>query len=377
MEGRAPLWYTGAGVYQSPPGPVWGARVLRGCGMKKEKDVRLEIIRLIAIVLVVVNHSPVFTQYTVAVSGLAWAASLFISLACKVAVPLFFMISGGLLLHRNETVGTVFKKRISKTALVTLIVSLFYTFYRMEWQWQHFSLSRFLTTIYSTIVTVPIWFLYAYMSFLLLLPLLRRMAQGMTDREFGYLLVLHLVVQGILPFLGFLLGTELESQLRTMFIIEEYIFYPMAGYWVEHRLNPKYYNHRVMVVVGIAGLAGVLLGCVMTVVQYNISGQHNELFHNSLVALPTFAVYYGVSLFCRKHPAGPRAAKVLTYLGGCTFGIYLLEEFFRGVLRFIYTDLAPVLTAFISSFVYVAAVLAACLAVTMVLRLIPGVKKLL
>ena len=79
----------------------------------KEKRLDFEVLRLIAIFGVVFNHSQErgFELYMVQnVSPVNYCASLLLGILCKISVPLFFMVSGGLLLHREEPLSAVLKK---------------------------------------------------------------------------------------------------------------------------------------------------------------------------------------------------------------------------------------------------------------------------
>lgn len=104
------------------PGYAGRAAAYRG----KDKIVYMELLRVIAVVLVIFNHTRTrgYSLYTQTDDVFDWWASLACSIFCKVAVPVFFMISGGVILGRQESFSQIFKKRI----LRFLIVILLFTF---------------------------------------------------------------------------------------------------------------------------------------------------------------------------------------------------------------------------------------------------------
>ena len=50
------------------------------------------------------------------------------------------------------------------------------------------------------------WYLYCYLGFLLLLPLLRRIANGMTKQDFILLLLIHFIFSSLMPVINMILG---------------------------------------------------------------------------------------------------------------------------------------------------------------------------
>ena len=72
----------------------------------KEKRLDYELMRILAIFLVVFNHTEnrgFFLYQVPGCSGINAILSLLLATVCKIAVPLFLMISGGLLFLRQES----------------------------------------------------------------------------------------------------------------------------------------------------------------------------------------------------------------------------------------------------------------------------------
>ncbi len=87
---------------------------------EKKKLVHLEAFRILAIYLVMFNHTDKngFFFFTVAQASPFYGLYLFISIACKFAVPLFYMVSGALLLKKEESIGVVYKKRFLRMLII-------------------------------------------------------------------------------------------------------------------------------------------------------------------------------------------------------------------------------------------------------------------
>ena len=120
----------------------------------------LDLLRLMAILFVIFNHTSDRGYFLFADSigtGL-YFPYMAASVLCKVAVPTFFMISGALLLPKQESLGKLFYKRILRMVVVLVLISVPY------YLWLHraegLSLSSFLTYIYGNSASTSLWYRY-------------------------------------------------------------------------------------------------------------------------------------------------------------------------------------------------------------------------
>ena len=88
------------------------------------RKLHIEMLRIIAVVMVVLNHSDLYyTYYTNTDSVLTFSVSLLLSCICRINVPLFMMITGALLIPKAESWSVIFKKRISRMLVVLVAFS--------------------------------------------------------------------------------------------------------------------------------------------------------------------------------------------------------------------------------------------------------------
>ena len=74
-----------------------------------KKKYFLEVIRILAILMVMYNHSAAFMSFSNQ-SGVEYAISFLFSMVCKGAVPLFFMVSEHCCLEKMKVGKICFKK---------------------------------------------------------------------------------------------------------------------------------------------------------------------------------------------------------------------------------------------------------------------------
>ena len=134
-----------------------------------KKKYHLEVIRILAILMVMYNHSAAFMSFSNQ-SGVEYAISFLFSMVCKGAVPLFFMVSGALLLGKNESGKDLFQKRILRMILVIVIFSFLYYMKLVLKGERPFAPFSFLLSLPTDLVYLPYWFLYSYLGVLTILP---------------------------------------------------------------------------------------------------------------------------------------------------------------------------------------------------------------
>ena len=340
----------------------------------------VEILRIFAIVFVLFNHTKKygFVHFTTYEPGtFQYWFYMFFSVITPFAVPVFFMLSGMLLLGKEEPIGDVWKKRILKYAIVLFIFSLIYYFRSISFDFDSFSIGGFLKTIYSGSVIEPYWFLYAYLAFLIILPFIRKIVRGITAREFIYLLLIKLVFDCVLIVLQYRLsgGTIAFNQtIKPAPVLNMVVFYPIAGYYLGRNLE-KVTSKLLLLTLGSCILA-VAITMLMTGYKISLTGDLSaggvQTFYD--VAQPFIAI--PIFLSARKIFEDKKLPnvleKIILNLGGCVFGIYLIENAFREDHFFIYFALSKNLNGFVAIWIYVLCVLVCCWILVAVFRLLAG-----
>ena len=180
---------------------------------EENRKVYLDLLRIVAIFMVLYNHTNTrgYVLFTVAQESPLYWSYLFFSIFIRINVPVFFMISGALLLPRQESAGQVVHKRITRIAAALLLSSVVGYLYQLHLDLSKFSQGYFFKTLYSNGLTVPLWYLYAYLAFLVVLPLLQSFAKSLSCKQYIYMIEVYLAFQCLSIF--------------------EYIFGPGGGYF--------------------------------------------------------------------------------------------------------------------------------------------------
>ena len=202
------------------------------------KKTYIESLRMIAIILVIYNHTRElgFTLYQYTSDTGAYYLSVLMIPVCKTAVPIFLMISGATLLGKTEDYRHLFSGRIVRYAGIILFWGTLQYLRYVRTGKAELSVRGWWNNIYSSPRLETYWYLYLYLGFLLLLPLLRKAASGMRDQDYRYLFGLS-CVSSILTMFGYFSGSFINN---SVFLLPSVFFYPLSGYWIDNASDSSY-----------------------------------------------------------------------------------------------------------------------------------------
>lgn len=312
-----------------------------------KKSVYLEVLRIIALFLVLFNHSGgggYILYFSHSPAELKYWLLLCLSVFDKIAVPIFFMISGFLLLGKQESLKTLYKKRVLRFVVILIAISFVYRIYYQYTGWMEFGFLDTLKSIYQDPTPLPLWYLYRYLGFLVMLPLLRKLAVSMSVKDYLYMIAAAVVFSGILPLASeFFTNGELvlSQSFRIYLINSDNIFFPLLGYFLGKKIPDEWLNGKRVLLLNLIGAAAVLLCAAATwhwdYISAAQTGGPTEFYHAALICLPASAVFLSVRWIFLKVHVSQKTEKILTWIGGTTFGIYLLEGILREQLEWLKT----------------------------------------
>ncbi len=361
------------------PGPV--LRFLtRFIPIPKTPKTYLDVLKVLAIFLVLWNHTDTgFDLYNRVLDMPQHMLYLCFSIFDKIAVPLFFMCSGALLLGREESWRKLLTHRVRRFALILLIVSAinYLQYYNDS---SRFSFYDFISRLYTGSVRTPLWYLYAYLAFLLSLPFLRKLARCMRDQDYFWLLGFFIVTQllSVVDFFWFQ-GENYHSSDFRFFTSQNYVVYSLFGFYIERVMKKERLNMETLTVLVM--LSALSVGATYLLTQWRMAYLHvwttnnSQAFLNTFIAVPSITVFFFAKLWYTRHPVSERAAAVWALLSAGTFGTYLFERFWRDNTEAVFDLMYDKLGSFGSSLVHILAACALGIAMTLLYKLVTGIMK--
>lgn len=349
----------------------------------QQRKTYIDALRIVAISGVLYNHTNRRGYYLYAFSDARICQDFYIGIAtlAATAVPIFFMISGALLLPKKESLKELFQKRILKMVLVLLVFSgIQYVLLLLE-ECVTFSRKAVVQAVLQDGVIPSYWFLYAYIAYLLLLPILRKVAEVMSKQDYFYLFALLLLVEGFLPMVLNLAGIGGTNYFFSIPFLNPIIIYPLLGYYLEQYMKESYYNKKTNIIVGLCMAVVVLFFIAMTqwrgLPYEEFTTYDKGLYTCSFTMLLDVGIYYFVKYFDLRKQHSMKYDQMLHSMGECAFGIYLIEQPIRERSSFIYDGLSPVIGRFPACIVWVICIFIVAYSIVAILRRIPGVRKLI
>lgn len=196
-------------------------------------NVGYDIIRTFAIFMVVAIHSNV-AYLNNQRGSVGWLVIMQLTAVCVVAVPLFFMISGALLLDCDKPVPVyvLLRKRLPKQAIPFLIWSIIYTVVRILTGKIPFSLASF-TNLFHEPAYYQFWFMYTLLAIYLILPALQAVVCTLSRRQFEYILLIWFVFSVVLTTLQRYISDFAISDHVDLILCEGYVGYFLLGCYLK------------------------------------------------------------------------------------------------------------------------------------------------
>jgi len=305
--------------------------------MVKNKIKRLlwvDVMRVVAIYFVVLVHTSTLPLNLLDIrSSFPYIVSFSL---VKVCVPLFVMLSGALLLGKQESISFFFSKRAIKVFLPWIL----WTFIYMAWnynvhsyhpsnssQWKYF----FELTFFS-----QLWFLPLIFSLYILTPILRLFVTNMTKPQRIYLIIAWFVFVSLVPF--FHTGTTFpradDAGLVPLSIY--YSGYFILGYFLTILKLPKNAVRR--------SLGLVLIGIAFTFIELGLArGQHIFDYFAPGIVVTSIGVFLLVYSYFLNLKTNKRFGHLLAQIGSASLGIYVVHGLIAEILRFVAPGLSSIL----------------------------------
>lgn len=354
--------------------------------MKNAKNVDLEFMRVIACFFVIYTHTNLngFLLYTQReIGGISYFAYMLTSIFCKFAVPMFFAISSALLLVKEESLKEICKKRVSRIVVILVLYSFFYFLVEIYRGNQMFDIGLFFERLITSNWNYSYWYLYAFIAFLLCAPILGTVVKNLEGKYFIYIFVFTVIINGVLPILEYLLWENelsFNTYLQPSGLLLDFFAYACVGYYLYYKLDYNKVSRRNIIVLWSINIITMVLACYVTYKKTIATDYVMEQSYLGIFGLMNCAVLFlTIRYVFQRYKISDKLVIVIRSIGGCTFNIYLLHVFIMGLFSEVKNKLQaiPWLNDMLAIFIYCFLVMLAGYVVTLVMKRIPGLNKLI
>lgn len=346
------------------------------------RDIAADVLKCICCICVIVIHTASQSISQLRVDDPNWFGALFWGALCRFAVPIFFMITGALLLDPNKKLTTwqIYERYFFRILVCLLFWALMYELYFIAGYWilyRQFDPAWFGDAILNVLTFnhhFHLYYLQVLLVFYVLLPVVRGFVASADRGTLRYVLGVWFTLGIILPYVfTFKPFSELEGILSEYPIHLTYsaLGYGLLGYYLKTAdIQRKHLKYFVILFV-----AGFLCIYVPTAIISNVKAiNYLDLLEafTPPVAILSVGIYGIVTCLCKGKTEADLPFAV--WLSKGSFCVYLVHHFFVMLVRtYLYTAYKTVTILTVPALTLL--VLAESLLVYVILKRIPWVNK--
>lgn len=294
--------------------------------VKRNKSI--SILRLIATIAVVFSHvcSTITENPEVATLSVSQFRYLdFLLNFCKWHVPIFFVLSGELLLNKKEiTVHDCIFKYAKRMLLALLAFGIPYAILIQLFETRTVSLRMLWNSIVLTLDNKSfshLWYLFAMIGVYAVLPLLKLIVDVASKKLLEYFVAVLFVFNFLVPFFNKMTGMSLAFTIPFGTYV---IFYVLLGYCFSRIDVQKIKNVTAWSIAGLILSVGVTLAYTLILGTAEIAMSYWSPI-NVFVTISVYLLVTGV--------VSGECSKMMWKLDRLCFGVYLIHPLF---IQFVY-----------------------------------------
>lgn len=321
---------------------------------KGKRLLYVDVLKICSAWLVIYCHLPAY-HYSFEQHNQYQIFFMIISMFARLCIPVFFMCSGILLLGKEESWQEVFRKRVLKMIFTILVFGALCYLLKVSrggyGDAVRPSLWHFITRLLGNEIDGAYWYLYAYLGFLLLLPLIRRGVRQITASEIRMLFVIHFLTSTAVPVINLLLEylartddiykLAVPEAFSVPFAMIRAFFYPILGYYIDTRVDTGNIKTRHILLLLCSVALCIAVPCLCTLAEGRLLGYYTQNYVLTFDYMLAVCIFLLVRHFLSgERFTRPGAGRALSAVAGLTFGIYLLDPILRALMFWELYDMA-------------------------------------
>lgn len=262
-----------------------------------------------------------------------WIAVITVYSITRVSVPLFFMISGALLLNKREITFKYSSYKIKKLIFPMVVTSVLYYIYMFR------NVSGLkndaIHMLWKPISLPHLWYLYALIGIYLLLPIHKKVVDACNQKELATLLVIWAIFTGANVFLKYFGNMDLGEYYGIFpTYASSYLGYFYLGYYLSK--YGKTFQMKTLAVVSAVVL--YLTVCLVMIENQSImltDGMFSDkflTFYSLNIILLSICIFKMFSNR-KENKTEQKTGKIIQFIANNTLIIYLFHEIVLQILR--------------------------------------------
>lgn len=282
----------------------------------------IDYLRVLATFSVIFLHvsSPLLYKFNSISTDIWWTAHIYDSFV-RFCVPIFFMISGYLILSKKyESIPSFLQKRFLKIIYPFMFWNTIYILYNL--QNYSFEISSYKSIIHQFFfgASAHFWYIYTIIGIYLFFPIIQKWVASSGKKEIEYFLIIWLVsVLSSMPILNKYFPNF------NLIYFSSYLGFTVLGYYIgKYKVGTLYTG----VILYFIGLSFTIIG---TFVLSSYKGSFYERLYDYLspnviiMAIGVFLIAQNLKFFKKEN-------RVINFFSKYSYGIYLIHLLVIGIL---------------------------------------------
>lgn len=337
-----------------------------------QRIISLDILRVIACFLVCYCHIVSESQYIYinSIDG-NWIFVTLTFIISKIAVPIFFMISGALMLKEEQDTGKMLKKTFLRIIIPLFIFSAL-IYFKDNLSISVSNILEFFNQFLKGSILIPYWYLYSLIGIYIMTPFISTLVNNLDDKKYKQLIILGFVFTILLNTLKNL-NIVINSGINIA--LTAYFYYFILGHYIFHKCK---FDKKNIVVLNIISII-ILIITTITIANGNIKELVNKIGDINLliIFILSLSCFMSIKYFVEVRTLPTFVVKITEFVSPLTFGIYLIHSLFLGKLSFIFNFLIIHLNDSISVLIYSGVFFIIMCVPIYIMKKIPILKKLI
>jgi len=301
--------------------------------------IQADVIRVLAIIGTLTIHYlyPIYSRPDF-LGGTSWWVAAFLNTLARPSIPLFIMLSGSLLISKNESVNANLKRTVQRLVVPFGIWAVVYFF------WNVLVMGHALTTfdfvsMFATGAVFHLYFLVILIGLYLFLPMIRAILSQASSEIINYLVELSLGAGIVLYLVQYLLVPNFPL-LNSFTIWFPYLGYFLLGFLLMKPLSNKkipykwLYLGSVIVTLLLGYLNLFLLSKGITIFMKNGISYFDEYLSPNVVlmSISLYQLLYHSSSLRKKVLSSALITRAIQELARAAFAVYIIHFIVLNIL---------------------------------------------
>lgn len=236
------------------------------------RSIIADAIRAYAIIAMVAYHSSgAYIQFAYkAESRSWWLITDFIRTSTSNCVPLFVMLSGMMLLGKNEPLSLFFRKRLGKVLLPFIAWIVLHLLYLIYIEGNTYSGLEIIKTVLKGPVYPHLWFIYMLIVLYLATPILRIFCNNSGKQTLLYFIILWAIGIGLVPIINKIYECEIYVP---KIVAISFVGYYVAGYYFKNLIISS-----KQIMLASCGVIALIIFSALAVDNLSVNGPKSQLF---------------------------------------------------------------------------------------------------